>query len=109
MGLVAAASGSLTAQVNTEHSLTQQTNKVGIYVLLVDTGNMAAGDSLTLKIKTMRSGGDQVKTAYAYTYTDAQTEPQKYSVPVPVDTEIICTLEQTAGTGRVYPWKLLRA
>lgn len=108
MGLVSAANGSQTATINTEHSLTQQTG-IGIYVLLVNTSVMQAGDSLTLRIKTKRSVGDSSVTAYTYTFSDVQAEPHKYSVPVPVDTEIICTLQQTAGTGRVFPWKLLRA
>lgn len=108
MAIVAAASGSQAATIGTEHSLSQQTG-VGIYVLLVDTSAMQAGDALTLKLKTKRSAGDSSVVAYSYSYNDAQTEPNKYSVPVPVDTEIICTLTQTAGTGRTYPWKLLRA
>lgn len=108
MGLVSAANGSQAAAIGTEHSLTQQTG-IGIYVLLVNTSAMQAGDTLVLKIKTKRSASDSSVTAYSYTFTDAQTEPHKYSVPVPVDTEIICTLQQTAGTGRAYPWKLLRA
>lgn len=108
MGLTAADSGSQTATISTEHSLTQQTG-IGIYVLLVDTNAMAAGDTLTLRIKTKRSTGDTVRTAYSYSFSDAQAEPNKYSVPVPSDTEIICTLTQTAGIGRAYPWKLLRA
>lgn len=108
MALVAAASGSQTATISTEHSLTQQTG-IGIYVLLVDTSAMVSGDTLSLKIKTKRSTGDTSRVAYVYTFTDAQTEPNKYSVPVPADTEIICTLTQSAGVGRVFPWKLLRA
>lgn len=108
MGLVSAASGSQTATIGTEHSLTQQTG-VGIYVLLVNTTAMIAGDTLILRIKTKRSFGDSSIIAYSYTFIDAQDEPHKYSVPVPVDTEIICTLQQTAGVGRAFPWKLLRA
>jgi len=108
MAIVAAASGTQDAVVNTEHSLTQQTG-IGIYVLLVNTSELAAGDSVTLRIKTKRSSGDSIYTAYTYVFTDAQDEPNKYSVPVPVDVEIICTLEQTAGSARDFPWKLLRA
>lgn len=108
MAIVEVASGSQTATINTEHSLTQKTG-IGIYVLLVDTSAMESGDSLTLRIKTKRSSGDTSNTAYSYTFDNAQDAPNKYSVPVPVDIEIICTLEQTAGTGRVFPWKLLRA
>lgn len=108
MGLQSAASGSQTATISTEHSLTSQTG-IGIYVLLVDTTNMAGGDEIHLKIKTKRLYGETLTLAYDYTFTGAQAEPHKYSVPVPSDVEIVCTLTQTTGTGQVFPWKLLRA
>ena len=108
MAIVAAASGTQVATVNTEHSLTQQTG-VGIYVLTVNLAEMAAGDTVVLKLKTKTLSGSTSQLAYAYTYSDAQTELNVYSVPVPVDVEIICTLTQTAGSSRSFPWKLLRA
>lgn len=108
MANVSAAKGSQTATINTEHSLTQQTG-IGIYVLVVDTANMQSGDSLVVRIKTKYGAGGTSRVAYTLAHADTQAEPNKYSVPVPVDTEIICTLEQTAGTGRVFPWNLLRA
>ena len=45
--------------------------------------------------------------AYKQTYSDPQADPIKYSPPVPVDTEIVCILEQTDGTGRDFLWNLL--
>ena len=108
MAIVAVASGAQAAAINTEHALALQTG-VGIYVLMVDTSAMQADDSLTLRIKTKRAAGDTARIAYAYTHNDVQQEPNKYSVPVPSDTEISFTLLQTAGTGRTYPWKVLRA
>ncbi|MDR2550024.1 MAG: hypothetical protein LBD10_07505 [Desulfobulbus sp.] len=108
MGLVATASGTLAATVGTEHSLTQQTG-IGIYVLMVDTAAMAEGDTVEFRLKTRRASGETSRTAYKYTHSDAQDEPHKYSDAIPVDTEIICTLTQTVGTGRTFPWKLLRA
>jgi len=111
MGLVAAASGTQTAQIGTEHQLSLHTGvgTVGIYVLVVDTNNMAAGDNLTLKIKTKAIGGGNSRLAYTMTYSDLQAEPNKYSVPVPVNNEIVVTLTQTAGVARTFPWSLLRA
>lgn len=108
MGLVAAASGTQVASVGTEHQLSIQTG-VGIYVLVVDANNMAAGDALTLKIKTKAIGGGESRLAYVMTYADLQAEPNKYSVPVPINNEIVATLTQTAGTSRSFPWSLLRA
>jgi hypothetical protein len=108
MGLQTAAYGSQVATISTEHSLTQRT-EVGIFILLVDTTEMQAGDTLELRIKTKRLITDSSITAYKYSFNDVQTEPHKYSVPVPSDVEIICTLTQTTGTGRTFLWKLLRA
>jgi hypothetical protein len=108
MGLLSIAHGDQTAVISTEHSLTQQTG-IGIYVLLVDTTNMLVGDTMFLRIKTKRLSTGVSTTAYKTEIIGEQTEPHKYSIPVPVDIEIICTLIQTTGTGRVFPWKLLRA
>ncbi len=108
MALTAAAYGTQTAVISTEHSLSQKTG-VGIYVLLVNTSAMQAGDTIVLNILTKREFSDSAYKAYSTTYSDVQTEPNKYSIPVPIDTEITVTLTQTVGVGRSYPWKLLRA
>jgi hypothetical protein len=109
MGLTATANGTQAATIGTEHSLSQQTG-IGIYVLMTDTAAMEITDSITIRVKTRRASGETSRTASTYTYNGVQDEPHKYSDPVPIDTEIICTLTQTAGiTAKSYPWKLLRA
>jgi hypothetical protein len=108
MALTAAATGAQTATINTEHTLSTQTG-IGIYVLHVDTNNLIAGDTVTLQIYSKRSTGDTSRRAATYTYTGVQTEPGKYTDAFPIDAEITATLKQTAGTGRVFNWKLLRA
>jgi len=108
MGVQSVASGEQTAAIGTEHDLTTQTG-VGVYVLAVDTTNMASGDTVEIRIKTKVKAGEAAVEGYCDTYTDAQTSPQKYTVPVPVDTEITVTLKQTAGAARDFPWNLLRA
>jgi hypothetical protein len=107
MGLVSSASGSQLSVINTEHSLSQKTG-IGIYVLVVDTSAMEAGDTVEVRIKTKCISSGTVKIAYLDIYSDVQDEPHKYSVPVPVDLEIICTIKQTTGTGKTFPWNLLR-
>lgn len=108
MGLVSAAQGSQPAAIDTEHSLTQQTG-IGIYVLVVDTSALQAGDIVEIRIKTKCVASGTVKVAYVNTFSDEQVDPHKYTVPVPVDSQIACTVKQTAGTGRTFPWNLLRA
>lgn len=108
MGLVAVASGSQIAEIANEHLLSTNTTS-GIFVLVVDTNNMTEGDELTLRIKTMAIGSGSARLAYKMEFTGLQGEPVKYSVPVPSNNSITCTLEQTAGTARTFPWSLLRA
>jgi hypothetical protein len=106
MAVTSVGSATQTAIINTEHILDTEANP-GVYVLVVDTSNLALGDVLELRIKTKAAAGGTSRLAYSQTYAHAQAEPNKYSVPVPVDTEIICTLKQIAGTGRDFLWNLL--
>ena len=108
MTIASAGTATQTAVVDTEHTLDTET-VAGVYVLVVDTVNMVNGDVLELRIKTKYASGGTSRLAYSQTYAHVQSDPIKYSVPVPVDTEIICTLKQTAGTARDFPWNLLRS
>lgn len=108
MGLVAAASGTQSATIGSEHSLTQQTG-IGVYVLEVDTANMQTGDTLVLRLKTKVLSGSESRSTYELTLADGQSVPNVRSDAIPVDQEIIATLLQSAGTGRDFPWKLFRA
>lgn len=96
-----------TAIIDTEHTLDTETT-AGVYVLVVDTYNMALGDVLILKIKTKAKTGSTSRLAYTKTFSNIQIEINKYSPAIPIDTEIICTLEQTGGTGRDFDWNLLK-
>ena len=106
MAVTSADTNTQTAVISTEHTLATETTP-GVYVLVVDTANMALGDVVTFRIKTKYTGGGTSRLAYTQTYAHVQAEINKYSVPVPVDAEIICTLQQTAGTGRDFYWNLL--
>jgi hypothetical protein len=106
MAVAEVVGGSQTATISTEHTLaTSTTGKT--YCLVVDTTNMVNGDVLELRIKTKPRTGGTSTLAYIATYANIQTAPVKYSVPIPANVEIVCTLKQTAGTGRVFIWALL--
>lgn len=107
MALQAINSGTQTSVINTEHSLASSTG-IGVYMLVVDTANMASGDTVVIRVKSKVRSGDSFQLAYSYTFTDDQTEQNKYSIPIPIDIEVACTLQQTAGSPRDYKWKLLR-
>ena len=107
MALTSVGSGTQTATIDTEHTLDTETG-AGVYVLVVDMANLANGDIVILRLKTKAKSGGTSRLAYQATDANVQGEPNKYSIPVPVDTEIIATLEQTDGTGRDFPWNLLK-
>lgn len=100
-------SGSQTATVGTEHTLGVAVVAAGVYVLVVDTNALANGDVLELRLKTKAKGSSTERLAYFVTYAHVQSEANKYSVPVPVDAQLSCSLKQTAGTSRVFDWNLL--
>lgn len=106
MALAVIASGTQTATVTTEHTLDTDTDGK-TYVLVVDTSAMVLGDELELRLKTKVLSGGTSRLAYIASYAHIQAVPQKYSVPVPADIEIVATLKQTAGTSRDFPWSLL--
>ena len=107
MTVASSGSGTQTATLDTEHTLDTETT-AGVYVLVVDMNNLVDGDVVILKMKTKNKTGSTSRLAYQATYANAQTEINKYSPAIPVDTEIICTLEQTDGTGRDFDWNLLK-
>ena len=107
MGIVSATKGSQSCSIGTEHPLATQIG-LGIYILVVDTANMTTGDVVVIRIKSKYGTGGISRTAYTFTYGDIQAEPNKYSVPIPIDTEIACTIQQTSGVGKEFPWNLLR-
>ena len=107
--MVVETSGTQTATIGTEHTLATVTPATPSgYTLVVDTGAMVNADVLELRIKTKVLTGGTSRVAYYATYAHVQAQPQKYSVVVPADVEIVYTLKQTAGTGRAYPWKVYR-
>lgn len=95
--------GSQTAVITTEHTLATVT-AAGIYVLVVDLLNMAKADTLELRIKTKLTASDTLQLAYGQTYRNAQSRLNSYSIPVPSPVELVATLKQTTGTGRVFIW-----
>lgn len=113
MAVTSFASGTQSATVGTEHSLTS-VNESGVFILYVDTVNMQANDVLELRIKkiVLTSGTKRV-LAYAAFYGDQiDDDTMKMSIPIPNDltdtNSIEFTLNQTFGTSRNFPWKVLK-
>lgn len=99
-------SGTQAATISTEHTLAT-ISEAGTYVLAVDTGALALGDVLELRVKTKVRAGDTSRTAYFATFAHAQGDPNKYSIPIPITDEVVFTLKQVSGVGRSFPWNVI--
>lgn len=102
-----AASGTQTAVISTEHSLSTQTT-AATYVLMVNLTNLVNGDIVELRLKTKVLTGDTAEEIYGPTYQNDQgSKPIVASPPVVSMFSIEATLKQTAGTARSFAWSLL--
>jgi hypothetical protein len=75
----------------------------------IDLENMASGDTTVIKtyVKVRSTGVATLSLWSVDTYVDAQTnKPIVFVAPMPSDIEFKVTLTQSAGTNRVYPWKV---
>jgi hypothetical protein len=94
--------------ISTEHTLSTQTT-AGVYVLVVDCNAMVLGDTVELRVKTKYASGGTERQARVYILANVQEDANFYSDPIPIDNSVKVTLLQTAGTGRAFPWNLLKA
>lgn len=113
MAVTAQASGTQTATIGTEHTLADVA-VAGTYTFHVDSDAMVAGDSLELRIYQMVLTGGTRRVAYYQTYFDTQVADDKIKISVPISNELTdagalrFTLKQVTGTGRAFPWKVLK-
>lgn len=116
MTVTAFASGTKTATVGTEHPLpeTPFVNAAGTYQFMVDLQPMAAGDVVELRAYARVLEGGTTRVVYMKRFSDVQPNDDFIAVSVPISTELAVTegikfsLKQTAGTGRAFPWKVLK-
>lgn len=113
MAVTNVVNGTQVATITTEHVLLAATATSGVYVYIVDCGDVASsglqnGDVVELRIYNVVNGGTE-HLAYYAVYAHLQAQPVKFSVPVPnLSTDTIrCTLKQTAGTGRTFRFRVV--
>ena len=99
-------SGSQTAVIGTEHTLSTPTTGA-TYVFSVDTVNLALGDLVELRCYDMVDGTNY-RQMWKGSYQHAQVDVAKASPPMAVTTQAKFTLKQVAGTGRIFPWSVRR-
>jgi hypothetical protein len=113
MAVTAEATGTQTATLDTEHTL-RDVATAGTYTLHVDCNAMAAGDVVKLRVYQIVLTGGTRRIAYYQIYSGAQPAEDMIKISVPISNELTdagalrFTLEQTDGTGRAYPWKVLK-
>lgn len=113
MTVAAAASGTQTATVTTEHQLAD-TAAAGIYTFEVDCNAMVAGDVLELRVYKMILTAGTSRVVFVGFFYGAQATDDLVKVSVPVTNELTdstslrFSLKQTFGTGRAFPWKVVK-
>lgn len=102
------ASGSQTSIIGTEHNLATDTTN-GTYYFETNILNLANGDILELRVYTITISGGSLLVAWKSTYGPIPPiQDVCPSPPQPSDQSLRVTLKQTAGSPRVFSWKLLR-
>jgi len=107
------ASGTQTAVITTEHTLSSP-SEAGTYIFEIDTINMVAGDILELRIYAVNLTTGTQRVAYLMIYYGAQPTDDVMKISVPIGNDLVeanalkMTLKQTFGTGRDFPWKILK-
>lgn len=113
MAIVAQGSGTQTAVIGTTHTLLSVAVN-GSFVFEIDLSAMAAGDSLEIRGLVMILTGGTTRVAYYQRFDGAQPVDDLIKIMVPISNELTdatalqFTLKQTAGTGRAFPWKVLK-
>ena len=97
--------GSQTAVISTEHTLGTITTS-GSFVIGIDANAMVLGDELVIRAKLKVRSVGTTRLAYEATYSQNQGLPVIISIPIASTNEVVFTLEQTAGTGRAFPWEI---
>lgn len=113
MAVTAQGSGTQTATIGTEHTLLDVA-VAGTFTLHVDVNALAAGDTLELRVYQIVLTGGTRRVAYKEARYNAQPSDDQIVISVPTSNELTdagalrFTLKQTAGTGRSFPWKVLK-
>lgn len=103
-----AGSGSQTATIGTEHTLTTDTTNA-TYSFQVRCNNMALGDVVELRLYTMTLAAGTLEVVWKTTIGPSLPAAIVATAPPqPSNQSLRATLKQVSGTGRVWDWKLLR-
>jgi hypothetical protein len=102
------ASGTQSATVTTEHTLSTLTVNKTLYPV-IDIDALVAGEYVEIKVKTKALSGGTSRTVKSgvFSWMDGDINPCVDLPPVVSDQEYILTLKQLTGTSRSFPWKIM--
>lgn len=101
-------SGSQTCTVGTEHTLASPTTNA-TYVFQWRLNNAVSGDIFELRALAMTLTGGTLELLWMGTYGGLAPDIDVIQAPpIASDQQVRMTVKQTAGTGRVVDWKILR-
>ena len=104
--------GTQTATIGNEHILLDIAT-AGTFTLHVDLTNLAATDTVELRIYQKVLTGGTLRVAYYQSFTGVMPTDDRMQISVPISNDLVeassfrFTLKQTAGTGRAFAWKVL--
>lgn len=107
-------SGTQTCVIGTEHFLASGGSSPGVFTFHIDPALLASGDFLIARIYQKVLTGGTVRVAYAETFQGAQPADAMIQIAVPISNDLSesqalrFSLQQTQGTGRDIPWKVLK-
>jgi hypothetical protein len=110
----AQAIGTKTTTVGTTPDNLANVNLPGTFTLHIDTNAMVAGDVLYVSIKQMVLTAGTARYVYDMRYDGVQPAKDLIKISVPISNELtdatalVFEINQTAGTARAFPWKILR-
>lgn len=81
----------------------------GVYQLTVDTNNLVSGDILVIRSRLVIVSGGTSRLFEEEVLAGVTAAKMWTTEPVSVAWEVQYELEQTAGTGRIFPWAVLRS
>jgi hypothetical protein len=114
MAVTAQSQGTLNSNVGATPDTILDVAVAGTFTLHVDLINMAAGDIVELRIQQMVLTAGTRRTAYYQRFDGVQPTDAMIAISVPISNELTdagalrFTLDQTKGTTRAYPWKVLK-
>ena len=97
----------ITLSSSVETNFTAAILSPNVYVLVVDLFPMLSVDTIILNIYTTTKPSGTEHLSFTKTFVGVQSPPIQYSVPVPVDTEIRCTITASVNGQHSYDWNIL--